>query len=301
MRPITKRHKPNIITVLTGDTEDIIDVSSLEDLRDKVGQNEKVTNDEKDEEETEPIKLEPELKTESKLESEQETVKEEIKSKKKKIKKTRTVVTDRNLTNDDIDNEDEKTFSPEEVEFVTEMNQWLLETDLGLEAGPITKGDGNCWFRALSEQVNIHNLPDMPRNHRSLRLEVCDHVKNLPEKVLEDIIQVSFDGKRKKLTDLICRQRFADQWIDDHGIMNLTTAAYLSRDIMIYSYPTTPSGKYGITKIPSSDDESLPPLTVFYSEKHYQTLQKRTASDPSSDDTKKDPYNRDESVKCDNL
>ena len=136
MRPITKRHKPNIITVLTGDTEDIIDVSSLEDLRKK-----KVTNDEKDEEETEPIKLEPELKTESKLESEQETVKEEIKSKKKKIKKTktRTVVTDRNLTNDDIDNEDEKTFSPEEVEFVTEMNQWLLETDLGLEAGPITK------------------------------------------------------------------------------------------------------------------------------------------------------------------
>ena len=76
------------------------------------------------------------------------------------------------------------------------------------------------------------------------------------------------------------------------GIMNLTTAAYLSRDIMIYSYPTTPSGKYGITKIPSSDDESLPPLTVFYSEKHYQTLQKRTASD----DTKKDPYNRDESL-----
>jgi len=285
MWPITKRHKPNIITVLTGDTEDIIDISSLEDLRDKVGQNEKVTNDENDEEETEPIKLEPELKTESKLESEQETVKEEIKSKKKKIKKTktRTVVTDRNLTNDDIDNEDEKTFSPEEVEFVTEMNQWLLETDLGLEAGPITKGDGNCWFRALSEQVNIHNLPDMPRNHRSLRLEVCDHVKNLPEKVLEDIIQVSFDGKRKKLTDLICRQRFADQWIDDHGIMNLTTAAYLSRDIMIYSYPTTPSGKYGITKIPSSDDESLPPLTVFYSEKHYQTLKKRTASD----DTKK--------------
>ena len=48
-------------------------------------------------------------------------------------------------------------------------------------------------------------------------LQVCDHVKNLPEKVLEDIIQVSFDGKRKKLTDLVCRQRFADQWIDDHG------------------------------------------------------------------------------------
>ena len=53
MRPKTKRHKPNIITVLTSDTEEINDVSGLEDLPDsqsckessaEVGQNEKMTN-----------------------------------------------------------------------------------------------------------------------------------------------------------------------------------------------------------------------------------------------------------------
>jgi len=134
----------------------------------------------------------------------------------------------------------------------------------------------------------------MPRNHRSLRLEVCDHVKNLPDSQLEEIIQVSFGGKKRGLTDLVYRQRFAGQWTDDHGLIVLTTAAYLARDIMIYSYPTTPDGKYGHTKISSSSgDDSLPPLTVFYSEKHYQTLQRKTSS--SSDDLEKDPKESDKS------
>ena len=50
---------------------------------------------------------------------------------------------------------------------------------------------------------------------------MCDHVKNLPDSQLEEIIQVSFGGKKRGLTDLVYRQRFAGQWTDDHGNIQL--------------------------------------------------------------------------------
>ena len=95
-----------------------------------------------------------------------------------------------------------------------------------------------------------------------------------------------FNGKRRALTDLACRQRKAGQWVDNTGIMVLTTAHYLGRNIHLYSYPSGPgSSEFSLTKIEVEEvDQSLEPLTIFFWEKHYQTLQHHTPGDHDNDD-----------------
>ena len=76
---------------------------------------------------------------------------------------------------------------------------------------------------------------------------------------------------------MVTRQRRAGQWVDNTGIMVMSTAHYLDRNIHLYSYPTETGDKarpFSLTKIeagPGAEDH--PPVTVFFYDKHYQTLQ----------------------------
>ena len=156
----------------------------------------------------------------------------------------------------------------------------MKETGLNLKAFPPTKGDGNCWFRAVSDQVVIQNIPNKAKNHRALRLEVCDHVKMLPENIREPTIAIVFNGKKRGLNEMVARQRKAGQWVDNSGIMVMTTAHYLARNIHLYSYRSETRDNtrpYSLTKIEAGPGaESYPPVTVFFYDKHYQTLQPDT-------------------------
>ena len=145
-------------------------------------------------------------------------------------------MTDRSLSNDDIDEDCDREFCHQDRCYIEEIDKFMKETGLNLKAFPPTKGDGNCWFRAISDQVVIQNIPDKARNHRALRLEVCDHVKMLPEDIQETTIAIVFNGKKRGLNEMVARQRKAGQWVDNTGIMVMTTAHYLARNIHLYSY-----------------------------------------------------------------
>jgi len=207
---------------------------------------------------------------------------DEIKEFKKKVKskKGETAVTDRSLTNEDIDEDCDREFCHQDRCYIEEIDKFMKETGLNLKAFPPTKGDGNCWFRAISDQVVIQNIPDKAKNHRALRLEVCDHVKMLPEDIRETTIAIVFNGKKRGLSEMVARQRKAGQWVDNTGIMVLTTAHYLARNIHLYSYRSETRDNtrlYSLTKIEAGPGaEKCPPVTVFFYDKHYQTLQPDT-------------------------
>lgn len=210
---------------------------------------------------------------------EQDEVVKEVK-KKVKSKKGETAVTDKSLTNEDIDEECDRKFCHQDRCYIEEIDKFMKETGLNLKAFPPTKGDGNCWFRAVSDQVVIQNIPNKAKNHRALRLEVCDHVKMLPEDIRETTIAIVFNGKKRGLSEMVARQRKAGQWVDNTGIMVLTTAHYLARNIHLYSYRSETRDNtrpYSLTKIEAGPGaESYPPVTVFFYDKHYQTLQPDT-------------------------
>ena len=217
---------------------------------------------------------------------------DEVKEVKKrgKPKKEETAVTNRNLTNDDIDEDCDREFCHQDRCYIEEIDKFMKETGLNLKAFPPTKGDGNCWFRAIADQVVIQNIPDKARNHRALRLEVCDHVKMLPEDIQETTIAIVFNGKKRGLNEMVARQRKAGQWVDDGGIMVMLTAQYLGRNIHLYSYPReTPDNTwpYSLTKIDAGPGaEKYPPVTVFFYDKHYQTLQPDPDSPNEGEDNK---------------
>ena len=207
-----------------------------------------------------------------------------------KFKKEDTVETDRNLTNDEIDEECDREFCQQDRYYIEEIDKFMKETGLNLKASPPTKGDGNCWFRAVADQVVLQNIPDKAKNHRALRLEVCDHVKLLPEDIRETTIAIVFNGKKRGLSEMVARQRRAGQWVDNTGIMVLTTAHYLARNIHLYSYRSETRDNtrpYSLTKIEAgAEAEKHQPVTLFFYDKHYQTLQPDTPQESDNTDEK---------------
>jgi len=199
--------------------------------------------------------------------------KEVKKEKKPKVEGPDMFATDKEM--DELEGHEELTQN--ELDYIAEIDQFMKETNLPLEPTPATKGDGNCWYRAAACQVVFHQIPHKPRNHKSMRQEVCNHLKNLPDQVKEDTINVLYQGKSTGLSSLASRQRKDGQWVDNAGVMVMATALYLERNIHLYGYPTgseTQSRLFSLTKIEGGDQaDKHPPLTVFYYDRHYQTLQ----------------------------
>ena len=121
---------------------------------------------------TEDTKGDKNSATEEETVSSNKEIVSETRKKAGKTKKEDTVETDRYLTNQDIDEECDREFCQQDLIYIEEINKFLAETELQLQARPATKGDGNCWFRAVADQVVSQNIPDKARNHRALRLEV---------------------------------------------------------------------------------------------------------------------------------
>ena len=87
------------------------------------------------------------------------------------------------------------------------------------------------------------------------------------------MIDVVFLGKKRGLSDLASRQRKDGQWVDNTGVMVLSTALYLSRNIHLYSYASTTTNEVSLTKIDGGEKASdAPPITIFFYDRHYQTL-----------------------------
>eukprot|EP00090_Calanus_glacialis_P025349 TRINITY_DN39582_c0_g1_i1.p1 TRINITY_DN39582_c0_g1~~TRINITY_DN39582_c0_g1_i1.p1 ORF type:complete len:984 (-),score=341.52 TRINITY_DN39582_c0_g1_i1:173-3124(-) len=207
-----------------------------------------------------------------------EVDKENKLEKRQREKKPITEVTDMCATDKEIDeSEEHEELTENELDYIAEIDQFMKETNLQLEPKPATKGDGNCWYRAAACQVVFHQISNKPRNHKSMRLEVSNHLKNLPEQVKEDTINVVYMGRPKGLTGLASRQRKAGQWVDNTGVMVMATAHYLERNIHLYGYPTgseTMSRLFSLTRIEGGGQaDQYPPLTIFYHDRHYQTLQ----------------------------
>ena len=99
-------------------------------------------------------------------------------SKSRKKAKPRTMETERSLTNKEVEGNTDEGLSSGEVKQLKFIEDLMASNQVALVPSPPTRGDGNCWFRALAEQVEFHNIPHKARNFRSLRLEVRSGLVN---------------------------------------------------------------------------------------------------------------------------
>merc|ERR1719357_974819 len=90
---------------------------------------------------------------------------------------------------------------------VEEMAELLKRSAIDLVPSlPPTKGDGNCWFRSIASQAKRAGLPSRFSDHRQLRLEVAEHMKQLPEDISANIVDTVFRGNKRGLRNLAFRQ-----------------------------------------------------------------------------------------------
>ena len=110
---------------------------------------------------------------------------------------------------------------------------------------------------------------------------MAEHMKQLPKDVSVSIVDTIFKGKIRGLRNLASRQKRDGQWIDDNGVVALTTAHLLQRNIAVYSFPPKNSD-LSLSATETMVDggpgaASSRPIPVFYLGNHYQAL-KRKAS-----------------------
>ena len=117
--------------------------------------------------------------------------------------------------------------------FTKLLDKLFKNNKIPLQPRGATRGDGNCFFRSVADQILLHQISNKPKTHTSLRLAVCDHIKKLPPAILQNTVDIVFKGKRRGLIGLASRQRKSRQFVDDNGVMVMATALFLGRNLQV--------------------------------------------------------------------
>ena len=151
---------------------------------------------------------------------------------------------------------------------VDALKQHIEDHCLGLVFRECTKGDGNCWYRACADQVVLHNLPDLPRDHRALRQLVTSRIRSLPQ--YGGWLANYFGGDVEAFDQFLHHHSQNGVWTDASGILCQATALILKRPIAVIG-TNNENGFFILESVPGS--EGLPALTIgHYYEQHYQSL-----------------------------
>ena len=94
-----------------------------------------------------------------------------------------------------------------------------------------TRSDGNCWYDAISDQVVLNKIDNLPKNHKGIRKLVCDNIKKLPQ--AKSWIKNLFGNKESKFDQFVQKHRSNKEWTDNLGIMCQATALILNRKIFL--------------------------------------------------------------------
>jgi len=152
-----------------------------------------------------------------------------------------------------------------------ELWRHIQEFGLGLISRPPTRSDGNCWYDAIADQVELHGVPGVPREHGALRKFLVEALPRLDQAA--QWAETVFGGL-EVLEEFLAVHSTPGQWTDELGIMCQATALIVGREIRLVG--TANIGQLGpgytvLESVPGA--ERLQPLTVgYYQDRHYQSL-----------------------------
>ena len=165
---------------------------------------------------------------------------------------------------------------------LTEITEILKLKSLNLICSTTTIGDGNCWFRALMDQLKIHHVtmfpkigkfrqPKFPNTHEELRQYVLKVLPRLPQfKEWKKSVLTS----ELKIGKFLADHKMNKQWTDEDGIIVQASALIIGRKINIVGSVDYSGQKEPITIIEGGhDSENLPHFNIAYLQDiHFQSL-----------------------------
>ena len=87
---------------------------------------------------------------------------------------------------------------------------------LGLVFREPTIADGNCWYDAVADQIILLDLPNLPRDHVSVRAMVEREIHKLPQ--VKQWVENLFEGNNQLFNSFVERHSLNQVWTDDYGI-----------------------------------------------------------------------------------
>ena len=146
-----------------------------------------------------------------------------------------------------------------------------MESKLPLIRRKPTLSDGNCWYDAIVDQMDLLGIPGNGVDHTRLRAEVCKAIPSFPQ--ASDWIKDLFENSERNFKKFLSKHSRPGIWTDDKGIMCQATSLYLGRNIHVVG--TINAGHpENFTKVGCPGADAFPPLYVgYYQDKHYQSLQ----------------------------
>ena len=140
---------------------------------------------------------------------------------------------------------------------------------LGLIFRDCTRGDGNCWYRACADQVVLHNLPGLPRDHLALRLLIISRIRSLPQ--YEGWLVNHFGGNEADFNQFLNYHSQDGAWTDDCGFMCQASALILQHRIMVVG-TNNDGGYFMLESVPGSENSAVFTIGYYYDARHYQSL-----------------------------
>ena len=157
------------------------------------------------------------------------------------------------------------------IDYSTLLKFYLEENNLPFVVRRRNKSDGNCWYEAIADQIELHGL-NLPSNHLFLRKVICNLLLTHPQK---DVwVKNLFGGSEDKYSDFVQLHRRRGEWTDNRGLICTVTAHLLKRNIHIVGNANSAECvKY--TKVESVPEANeYPPLTIGYIQnKHFQSIE----------------------------
>lgn len=131
------------------------------------------------------------------------------------------------------------------------------------------QGDGNCQFRALSDQ-----LYDTPENHKSVRHHIVNQLKSHPE-IYEGYVPMAYDEYLDKMSR-------SGEW-GDHVTLQAAADVYGLKIIVMTSFKDT----YCIEILPKFQKPKRVICLSFWAEVHYNSIYPQAQGDTSSGECRK--------------
>jgi hypothetical protein len=123
-------------------------------------------------------------------------------------------------------------FSGRSVPKFDPLNETLKQLDLEHKVGLSvnTPADGDCFFHAVSDQLDLLHVDTRPKNVQELRIAIVAYLDSHPEKLAwKEKLRIS----GVKWAEMISQLTKRGEPTDSHGLILQAAADYLSRDILV--------------------------------------------------------------------
>ena len=155
--------------------------------------------------------------------------------------------------------------------------RYLQENSLPFIPRPSNASGGNSWYKAIADQILLHDVPGVTRDHASLREAICNALLTLPQ--AKAWIKNLFNGKKKRYLVFVKEHRKDGNSPDARGLIFQATALFLKRTIHIMGTANM-NQKGCYTKLESVPEaDKMQPLNIGYFQDDYQSLEKTNTNE----------------------